>query len=428
MTSAQFDSISSIEGVWYNDLHIAGSTVNLAGKTLSEVWRAGIDENVTVYANDMAKIDYIDAFNAVGDTLNFSGILSDLQRDEAHKAGYDTVIDSTGLSTTNLAPTVANLGGERKLVRPEEVVFLDTGGDAAVIDDRGTIKTITVEVGSYRDSVRILDTNRLTIDRRDDGNFYIVFDGERIGNGSRSSFNDGGLYFNFNDDAPAEAVDHVLHNIQFVRSRDSRHDTDVTVIIRDRGGKKAVADILMQGIDGPERGPSIPTIPTIPTTPSLPTEERPASTIKGGKGKDFLLGTSGKDKLYGYSGNDVLSGGAGADVFVFNTALGKGTTSKNRNKKVNYDTITDFKSGEDKIWLDNKIFKKLGKAGSEVAPASLNKKFFRLSKSKDKNDHIAYKKGVVYYDADGKGTKYKPVEIIKIANKAVLSAADFLVI
>ena len=280
MTSAQFYSISSIEGVWYNYLHITGSTVNLVGKTLSQVWRAGIDENVTVYANDMAKIGYIDAFNAVGDTLIFSEVLSDLQRDEAHKAGYDTVIDSTGLSTTNLAPTVANLGGERKLVRPEEVVFLDAGGDATVIDDRGTIKTVTVEVDTYGDSVRILDTNRLTIDRRDDGDFYIVFDGERIGNGSRSSLNDGGLYFNFNDDAPTEAVDHVLHNIQFVRSRYSRHDTDVTVTIRDRGGKKAVADILMQGIDGPEPGPSFPTIPTIP---SLPTEEFPACLRKRGR-------------------------------------------------------------------------------------------------------------------------------------------------
>ncbi len=142
----------------------------------------------------------------------------------------------------------------------------------------------------------------------------------------------------------------------------------------------------------------------------------------------MLTGAGGNDTLKGASGNDVLTGGAGADAFVFNTALGKGTTSKNQNKKVNFDTITDFKPGEDKIWLDNKIFTKLGKAGSEAAPAALNKKFFKMTKAKDSNDYVIYKNGVVYYDADGKGTKSKPVEIIKIANKAALTAADFLVI
>jgi Ca2+-binding RTX toxin-like protein len=153
-------------------------------------------------------------------------------------------------------------------------------------------------------------------------------------------------------------------------------------------------------------------------------EDVPGAT----RAKNALVGGIGADKINGGSGNDVLTGGLGADVFVFDTALGRGTTAKNHNKKVNFDTITDFKPGEDKIWLDNKIFTKLGRAGSEAAPAALNKKFFKTSKATDKDDYLVYKSGVVYYDADGKGAKYKPVEIIKIANKAALSAADFLVI
>lgn len=149
---------------------------------------------------------------------------------------------------------------------------------------------------------------------------------------------------------------------------------------------------------------------------------------QGTSGKNVLTGGIGADKLNGGSGNDTLTGDEGTDIFVFNTALGKGTTPKNQNKKVNFDTITDFTPGQDKIWLDNKIFAKLGKAGSEAAPASLNKKFFKMTKATDANDYIIYKNGIVSYDADGSGTRYKPVEIIKIANKAKLSAADFLVI
>ncbi len=149
---------------------------------------------------------------------------------------------------------------------------------------------------------------------------------------------------------------------------------------------------------------------------------------QGTSGKNVLKGGIGADKLNGKSGNDTLTGSDGADIFVFDTALGKGTTSKNQNKKVNFDTITDFKPGQDKIWLDNKIFTKLGKSGSEAAPAGLNKKFFKMTKAKDSNDYIVYKNGIVSYDADGSGTRYKPVEIIKIVNKVTLTAGDFLVI
>lgn len=153
-------------------------------------------------------------------------------------------------------------------------------------------------------------------------------------------------------------------------------------------------------------------------------EDVPGAT----RAKNALVGGIGADKINGGSGNDVLTGGLGADVFVFDTALGRGTTARNHNKKVNYDTIVDFKPGEDKIWLDNTIFKKLGRSGSKAAPAYLNTKFFKKTKATDKDDYLVCKSGVVYYDQDGKGTKYKPVEIIKIANKAALSAADFLVI
>ena len=121
--------------------------------------------------------------------------------------------------------------------------------------------------------------------------------------------------------------------------------------------------------------------------------------FKGGVGKDKLGGGLGNDILWGGLGNDTLTGNAGKDIFVFGTKL---------NKKTNKDKIVDFKVKDDTIWLDNAIFKKLGKKGSELTPAKLNKAFFTIGdKAKDANDYLVYNKtkGVLYYDIDGSGGK-----------------------
>ncbi len=149
-------------------------------------------------------------------------------------------------------------------------------------------------------------------------------------------------------------------------------------------------------------------------------------TLHGTKGKDKLVGGAGNDKFYGGYGNDTLTGLEGADVFVFNAKLGSSKTDR----KVNFDTITDFKPGEDKIWLDNAILKKLGKAGSEAAPDALNKKFFKVgTKAGDKNDYLVYNKktGILSYDADGSGAK-EAIEIAKLPKKLKLSYLDFEII
>lgn len=149
-------------------------------------------------------------------------------------------------------------------------------------------------------------------------------------------------------------------------------------------------------------------------------------TIKGTTGKNTLKGSLGNDKLYGGYGNDKLTGGYGKDVFVFNSKLGTATTDRS----VNLDTITDFNAADDTLWLDNAIFKKLG-SGSASAPGKLKKGFFKIStKAGDKNDFILYNKSTGYlsYDADGSGSKYKPVEFAKIAKNLKLTHDDFRII
>jgi len=132
----------------------------------------------------------------------------------------------------------------------------------------------------------------------------------------------------------------------------------------------------------------------------------------GNAGKNVIAAAEGDDMVFGGYGNDILSGGSGRDKFVFNERLGSATTDR----KVNFDKITDFKVKDDVFYLDDAVFRKLGK-GSLDKPSQLKKNFFTTgTKAKDKNDYLIYDKasGVLSYDADGSGTKVKAVEFAKI--------------
>jgi Ca2+-binding RTX toxin-like protein len=121
--------------------------------------------------------------------------------------------------------------------------------------------------------------------------------------------------------------------------------------------------------------------------------------LRGGDGFDVLTGDTGNDTLdggalddwfYGGVGNDLLTGGTGADRFVFETTL---------NATSNVDTITDFATGSDKIWLNHSIFNKLTVNGA------LDASMLRIgSAAADSNDHIIYNRdtGALIYDSNGK--------------------------
>lgn len=123
-------------------------------------------------------------------------------------------------------------------------------------------------------------------------------------------------------------------------------------------------------------------------------------------------------------GNDNLTSGAGKDTFLFTTKLGTSKTDRN----VNFDTLIDFNVKDSSIQLDDAIFKKLGKKGSEQKPAKLDKKFFTVG-DKAQDDSIVYsrKTGVLSYDADGSGNG-QAIEFALLKNKAPLKADDFFVI
>ncbi|MFC1455893.1 M10 family metallopeptidase C-terminal domain-containing protein [Microvirga arabica] len=155
-----------------------------------------------------------------------------------------------------------------------------------------------------------------------------------------------------------------------------------------------------------------------------------ADVMKGGAGQDHFTSLAGNDQidaglgndiLIGGAGKDVLTGGKGKDIFVFDTKA---------NKATNLDKITDFNVKDDGIWLENKVFAKLGKKGTEKKPAKLAKDFFTVGdKAKDANDYLIYSKakGVLLYDADGSGAK-KAVEIATLKKNLKMTEKDFFVI
>ncbi|KAB0265077.1 VCBS domain-containing protein [Microvirga brassicacearum] len=163
-------------------------------------------------------------------------------------------------------------------------------------------------------------------------------------------------------------VDNGLH-LDFEQARSH----DITVQVTDKGGASFVKSFTINVGDVAQE------------------------TAKGGAISDKFVGGTGNDKLWGGLGNDFLTGGRGKDTFVFDTKL---------DKRKNVDTITDFSSKDDAIYLDNAIFKKLGKKGSPTTPAKMDSKMFWAgTKAHDKDDRIIYdkKSGALYYDADGVG-------------------------
>jgi serralysin len=139
--------------------------------------------------------------------------------------------------------------------------------------------------------------------------------------------------------------------------------------------------------------------------------------IYGNSGKDRLNGADGNDYLNGGHGNDVMTGGNGNDIFVFNKKL---------NKSSNVDGITDFTVGEDQIYLENAVFKKLKTTG-ELSEAAFVKN--ESGRAQDKSDRIIYdtNDGYLYYDADGKGSS-KAVKFALLDKHLDLTYHDFLVV
>jgi Ca2+-binding RTX toxin-like protein len=133
-------------------------------------------------------------------------------------------------------------------------------------------------------------------------------------------------------------------------------------------------------------------------------------------GINALDGGGGADRLNGSAGNDVLTGGTGKDVFTFSAALDAAN---------NVDTITDFSSVADSIWLEGAVFSTLAAGALAVAAFAAN----ASGLAADADDRIVYDtdSGALFYDADGVGG-IDAVQFAVLTGVPTITAADFEVI
>ncbi len=133
----------------------------------------------------------------------------------------------------------------------------------------------------------------------------------------------------------------------------------------------------------------------------------------GNHSSNSLIGGTGADTLTGKFGNDTLTGASGSDKFVFNTKL---------DGQFNFDQITDFSTGIDKLVLDKTIFARFTNA---VQDSNL----VMGMDPQDTDDYLIYDSNTqtLYYDADGNAVGAK-VAFVQVVGINSLSSADFSVI
>ncbi len=143
-------------------------------------------------------------------------------------------------------------------------------------------------------------------------------------------------------------------------------------------------------------------------------------TLTGSANRN-ATGNAGSNRLAGNDGSNLLSGGAGDDVFRFGGTLGAG----------NIDTIADFErpglpSG-DAIWLNHLSFSGLATGG--LAPTAFEAGTDNLANATATRVIYNTSSGALFFDADGSGVVFSPVQFATLATHPdALAASDFLVI
>lgn len=141
------------------------------------------------------------------------------------------------------------------------------------------------------------------------------------------------------------------------------------------------------------------------------------NTLNGAAGNDILSGGGGNDTLYGGSGNDTLTGGSGADIFVLNSEPSAST---------NVDSLTDFSTADDTIWLENAIFTKIGTHGA-LASSAFVKNTTGLATTDSQRLIYETDTGELYYDSNGRAAGGSVLIAVLDPNLA-LTYKDFWII
>jgi Ca2+-binding RTX toxin-like protein len=135
--------------------------------------------------------------------------------------------------------------------------------------------------------------------------------------------------------------------------------------------------------------------------------------IVGGKKGDTFVGAANDDRFNGGLGKDTMDGGGGEDIFEFTGKL----------TKKNVDTINNFDSGDDTLFLSKTIFKDVNEDS-----VGIGKKTFALgTAATDADDRIIYDEnsGKLWYDRDGSGGDFAKKLIAIVHSDDGLVRGDF---
>jgi len=387
-----------------NYLFLTGSTIDISNVTIANFNEILLySDNAVIVADDLDVARLLTAKTTKNDTLRLTGIgVSDADLRLFHQQGFDRVEYGNGQVSIDGAPTISGIPTGQREIRSGQPVALDPNGAISITDDFGSVSEIRLEnAGSTSfGTFELVNTARVTVSGEHIS--PIAVDGVTIGQ-ARPTGN-GGMAMSFLSGATTpDILKAILQAVVYKPAGTTSvgRIEHVTLTVTDDGGRAASASIGFHRLPDPDGVGS------------------GNDVLIGSSGRDTLQGGDGDDRLYGKGGKDLLVGGAGNDIFVFDTKL---------NKKTNVDTISDFTLKQDRIWLDNKVFTKLGK-GTESKPGKLSKAFFASDKAKDKNDTIIYnkKKGILSYDSDGSGSK-AAVEFAQVKKGLALTYKDFFIV
>ncbi len=357
-------------------------------------------DGATVRARNSAQALQVFSRDPQNDTIFVQEYLSLEDRNKLHANGFDTVTDTVG-SSVNTKPVISNLDQQRIKVSKGQSGLIDPQSDALIVDDDGAISEI--ELGITSSNISLIQEIVFGSNFRMAGSGYgatFYYKEESIG---RVEYSADRMKFIMSSDISRDIAHEFIRGLSYKPSNDKIYttSTELKISVTDPGGRSSSATIFIDIKD--------------------PVHSSTGNYInKGNSKKNYLFGGSDNEIFYPGKGNDFIKTGGGKDIIVFNSSPSKG----------NRDQISDFSVKNDTIWLDNAVFKKLGKKGSEDKPAKLNKKFFTIGEAaKDKNDYLIYNKktGMLSYDSDGSGSK-KAVEIANLSKKLKMTDKDFFVV
>ncbi|MBF9196618.1 cadherin domain-containing protein [Microvirga terrestris] len=443
---------NSLSGLGGNDvLHGGGGNDHIHGGAGDDILRGGSGADTLIGGEEVDDgldwASYMDATSGV--TANLSN--SALNRGEA--AAGDVYIEISGLQGSNYGDSLTGNGQGNALSGLEGMDLLNgAGGNDDLHGGDGNDTLIggagndTLDGGGGSDTA-VFSGNRsqYQINRKTDGSLDVTVTGadgiDVLKNVRVLQFQDS--VEAFKNAAPtslslsqASIVENAPRNVEVgtLAASDADGDRLTYSLVPGSSGSfaingnklvvngpldfetKPVHQVTIQASDGFGGVTSL----NMNITVTNDTGETTPFTIRGTARADVLSGENGHDTIYGSGGNDQLTGNRGKDVFVFDSRL---------NKSSNVDKVMDFRYQDDSIYLDNKVFTKLG-SGTFSKPKKFKSDMFTESKkAQDAEDRIVYDKktGALYYDQDGTGAKAQ-IKIATITNKTKLYYHDFFVV